>query len=101
MENNNKNLEHYLFIEERLKAANIDLFPVLDFLLGIEEIGKIRKELMELYCISSEYILWKLEEGKDYPRGLSWPLALVRQFCDALAEAEANAPTITIKRLEP
>ena len=101
MENKNSNLDLYSFVEERLEATNIDLLPILDYLFGVTDVSDLRKELMGLYCDLSEYILWKIEEEKDYPRGLSWPLALIRQFCDALAKAESNAPPVTIKRLKP
>lgn len=103
MENikNNNRLDDYEFLAERVRVTNVDLSPILYFLFGVDDISSIRKDLMDLYCGVSEYILYRMEEHKDYPSGLSWPLSLIRQFCDALNEAEANEPTITIKRLKP
>lgn len=104
MENtNNKDIqrEQIQFIEDRIKKEELNILPILEYVVSIMCVGELRKELMGLYVGLSEYILWRMEEHKDYPCGLSWPLSLVRQFCDALEEAQTTAPMVTIKRLKP
>ena len=104
MENtNNKDIqrEQIQFIEDRIEKENLNILPILEYIVGNMRVGELRKELMDLYVGLSEFILWREEEYKEYPYGLSFPLSLVRQFCDALEEAQTTSPTVTIKRLKP
>ncbi len=108
MENtNNKDTRDFSFdfVSSRIKEDNINILPVLDFIISVEGIDGLHDKLMDLYISFSEFILSRVDEGADdgdaYPIGQAWALSLVRQFCDALKEAQTTPPTVTIKRLEP
>jgi len=108
MENtNNKDTRDFTFdfVSNRIKEDNINILPVLDFIIGVEGVDGLHDKLMDLYISFSEFILRRMDAGADeadgYPLGQSWALSLVRQFCDALKEAQTTPPTVTIKRLKP